>query len=97
MSRYFKRDGTPINMIEWAKLFDDIEYKIVKRDDLKCGCHVSTVWLGLDHSFSDVAPLIFETMVFPEESQARYSTEKKAEAGHKVTVINHSCDKKIKV
>ena len=54
--------------------------------------HVSTVWLGLDHSFSldrDRPPVIFETMVFTEFGGGgdvycqRYSTEKQALRGHK--------------
>lgn len=32
------------------------------------------VWLGLDHRYGEGSPLIFETMVFPE--QARQETRK---------------------
>lgn len=48
--------------------------------------HVSTIWLGLDHSFcSDGPPLIFETMVFGDGGpleQERYSSEADAVRGH---------------
>lgn len=50
---------------------------------------VSTVFLGIDHNFSDTGePLLFETMVFGGESeeQIRYSTWEQAEAGHREVV-----------
>ena len=54
---------------------------------------VSTVFLGIDHQFGDGPPLLFETMVFPKNENAkmglwhdldqeRYSTWDEAEAGH---------------
>lgn len=50
---------------------------------------ISTVFLGLDHSFFDGPPLVFETMIFggPEDGfMNRYSTWKEAEEGHKKAV-----------
>lgn len=49
--------------------------------------HVSTVFLGIDHSFRPGKPLLFETMVFTpdpdwQDYQERYSTWSDAEAGH---------------
>ena len=52
---------------------------------------VSTVDLGLDHSFGDGPPLYYETMIFKKkddeidwggEYQERYSTEEQAIIGH---------------
>jgi hypothetical protein len=47
---------------------------------------VSTVWLGLDHSWGEGPPLIFETMVQTAigewAEQWRYHTEEQAVAGH---------------
>lgn len=49
---------------------------------------MSTVWLGIDHSFGSGPPLIFETMVFSSKDDfhdldcERYSTETQALAGH---------------
>ncbi len=46
---------------------------------------VSTVWLGLDHSFRGGPPLIFETMIFGGEHDlwcTRYTTEEDAVRGH---------------
>ena len=54
---------------------------------------VSTVFLGLDHSFSQNGPpILFETMVFTnsksfaDEHMERYSTKAAALIGHQVAV-----------
>ena len=46
---------------------------------------VSTVFLGIDHSFGLGEPILFETMVFEGhgEYQKRYSTWEEAEEGHR--------------
>ena len=75
-------------MIEWARDIEKEENKIVKQTVLPNGKWVSTVWLGLDHSFGEGPPLIFETMVFPKKGDygdldmERYSTEEKSKIGH---------------
>jgi hypothetical protein len=84
---YYNRKGEPIELMKWARLFENIDYKVVQQDQLP-GVLVSTVWLGLDHSFGGTTPLIFETMTFPtaesglEQEQDRYSTEREAREGH---------------
>lgn len=66
--------------------------------DITPGCHVSTVFLGLDHRFIDEgAPLLFETFVFGgplDMRMNRYSTWSKAERGHKsmVAQVRAACD-----
>ena len=90
VSRYYDRHGNPITLEQWAQLFKNDEYKRVYGTviDTPGGqILVSTVWLGLDHSFwPDLPPLIFETMVFDEHGNAvlqdRYTTEGEAKAGH---------------
>jgi hypothetical protein len=49
---------------------------------------VSTVFLGLDHSYSGHTPLLFETMVFgmDDEIQERWTTWDEAEKGHKAVL-----------
>lgn len=51
---------------------------------------VSTVHLGLDHSYGDGPPLIFESMIFDADGigneQDRYSTEEQAREGHSAMV-----------
>lgn len=66
---------------------------------------VSTVFLGLDHSFGFGPPLIFETMIFGkggwcDEYCDRYSTWQEAEAGHRkacMTVNLHPVQRVAKV
>jgi hypothetical protein len=92
---FYGRDGKPIlgGVLEWAKLFEDADYKIVSQTTLEDRTLVSTVWLGFDHNiFNDGPPIIFETMVFAppgkEELErdvfdcVRYTTEVLALKGH---------------
>lgn len=60
----------------------------VARTDLS-DSWVSTVFLGLDHSFSGGPPVLFETMIFGgkhDDFQDRYLTWDAAEAGHERAV-----------
>lgn len=72
-------------------------YRRVAADDLTL-CWVSTVWIGLDMGWPKEGeigkhkPLIFETMVFPNDDMLerdceRYSTEAEAMAGHARMVL----------
>jgi len=70
----------------WAKAFEKGADRVVKRETVAPGVDVSTVFLGLDHSFGiGGPPLVFETMVFGgvnDQDMDRYSTWEEAEAGH---------------
>jgi len=97
---YYLKDGTPIHdTLEWAKLMEDIKYRRVAKTTLPNKLWVSTVWLGLDHSFLRTGPpLIFETMVFRNSEsidETRYSTWAQAKAGH-IDMV-HKWEKKVKV
>lgn len=94
--RYYKRDGTPYPntseneaLFAWAKDLENLEYKRVEWTEIG-NVQVSTVWLGLDHSFGiGDKPLIFETMIFGGIHggyQERYSTEEEAQEGHRKAV-----------
>jgi|SRR3990167_1170054 len=79
----------PASLTEWGKWFQTARKKrIVKQVTLLNGYYLSTVFLGLDHSFGRGKPLLFETMVFiskdnlDEQDRARYTTWKEAEKGH---------------
>ena len=95
-TRYYDREGKPLELFAWASLFEDIPYKRIAKDVLPDGTEVSTVWLGLDHNFGfGGPPLIFETMVFAatedgslgdELATERYATEEQAKAGHEAMV-----------
>lgn len=91
--KYYDRDGVAITIEEWASLMEnDPSYKVVKQD-CSNGILVSTVWMGLNHSFFSGNPIqIFETMVFCDDEtdpnhldQIRYSTEQEALGGHWAT------------
>ena len=106
MSNWYDKEGKlligddiEVGSPEWVKgmqkveeLLSNREYKIIKQECTPGKEYwVSTVWLGLDHSFTGGKPLIFETMVFDGErhnnrgsdyAQKRYSTEEEALRGH---------------
>lgn len=99
MGAYYDRDGRPISLAAWLALLGSPGAKRVALTQV--GPYmVSTVWLGLDHSFGAGDPLIFETMVFPAEGwadpternpafefQDRYASEQRAREGHAETVL----------
>ena len=93
---YYGRDGEPITQNEWSRAMRQPRHigntRIAR-------CWVSTVWLGLDHSWVfGGPPIIFETMIFvprykdrgrvssPQDWQTRYSTEDQARLGHERVV-----------
>lgn len=81
MSRYFDMQGNPMSFKDWVAAFEASNRTIARTEVGER--YVSTVWMGLDHSFSEGPPLIFETMVFPEcELCERYSTLEEAKEGH---------------
>ena len=67
----------------WAKWFETTDRHLA--EDKIGDVRVSTVFLGLDHSFFGGKPLLFETMIFGgnnDQYQARYPTKEEALAGH---------------
>jgi len=83
---YYDKDGLEIDVDEWTELFSDKQYQIIQQD--KIGNNfISTVWLGLNHSWNGGGIKIFETMVFNdseeiEQDMERYETEAEAIRGH---------------
>ena len=94
---YFDRQGKPLELMEWSRLCDDDNYKIVKQEWVG-DYFVSTVWIGLNMNIWKGHKLIFETMIFPKdkidllkddplfEYQDRYATEEQALIGHEEAV-----------
>lgn len=87
-------DGrTPIpepDVVKFYKWFDDIDNRFVRCQTVH-GHFISTVFIGVDHSFGRGDPELWETMVFPSDSLAqvycdRYSSYKDAIIGHKKAV-----------
>lgn len=77
------------DLLTWAEWFEQTANRIIDVDhvqDVSGEVRVSTVFLGIDHSFGDGEPLLFESMVFggtSDQYQERYTTIEAAEAGHK--------------
>ncbi|MFC5996924.1 hypothetical protein ACFQE5_22190 [Pseudonocardia hispaniensis] len=87
MSGYYDRQGNPITLDDWVATFRHNDGRVAL--DTVGAVTVSTVHLGIDHSFGSGRPLIFETMVLGgplDEEQARYSSEVEAVAGHQQVV-----------
>ena len=89
---YYGPDGQPMTMEEWAaaRSRDDDslwqKHHLVTKTD---SAEVSTVWLGMDHSWGDGPPLIFESLVFGgalADEMDRYSTWREAQNGHAALV-----------
>ncbi len=93
------------NLLAWANWFETANRHIAKNDIgiptwkfwlskiLKIKrwepIYISTVFLGLDHSFGEGPPLLFETLVFGgkhDQEMNRYSTKKEAMKGHEEIV-----------
>ncbi len=88
--RYYKltkdKKVVPVSMEEALRGYGE-DRRVDYTED--ANYNVSTVFLIVDHNFSDNGPpLIFETMVFPldsmgEQEMERYSTWEEAKEGHK--------------
>lgn len=91
-STEYKLDGHKVvpcdDLIEWAKWYGKADRKVA--GDKVGDVSVSTVFLGLDHNFTDFGdPILFETMVFGgahDQYCERYSTWDEAEKGHRKMV-----------
>lgn len=93
MNRYYILEGhIPVScddIFSWAKSFEVNKRRVALTKGFNL--RVSTVFLGLDHSFGFGPPLLFETMTFrkgwDEIGCERYSTWLEAEAGHRQACI----------
>lgn len=96
MQCYILIGQTPVpvdDWVEWARWFESADRRVALT---RIGpFEVSTVFLGLDHSFGDGEPLIFETMTFLcggedcegcNECDGRWSTWTEAEQAHRQAV-----------
>lgn len=87
-NRLYALDGkNPVRVTsveEWGRLMKDMLRHVALTE--RGGIRVSTVFLGLDHSFSDDGPpVLFETMVFGgpmDGEQRRCGTWEEAEKQH---------------
>lgn len=82
-------EGNPVpcDLLTWAKWFEVAERHVA--DDVVGPSRVSTVFLGLDHSFGEGRPVLYETLVFEgplDREMCRYSTKEEALAGHRAMI-----------
>lgn len=94
--KFYVLDGkTPravADMMEWAAWMETADRQVMNTV-LVDGSRVSTVFLGLDHSWRAYGPpILFETMIFADDGEseimARYSTWAEAMEGH-MEVLQH--------
>ena len=84
--RYVLKHGVPTlepDLMKWATWLDTDE-RIIQKTTVG-DAEVSTVFLGLNHQYSDGPPILFETMVFGgylDQEMDRYPTEIDARTGH---------------
>jgi hypothetical protein len=75
------------DLIKWAKWFQAADRKVAHTEI--GNSDISTVFLGMDHSFDGGVPVLFETMIFGgalDGFQKRYRTWSEAEEGHRQAV-----------
>jgi hypothetical protein len=75
---YYHRDGKPITLdpllgiaevVQWATYFENTDRK-VRTTITPYRERLSTIFLGIDHSFDPTGPpIIFETMLFPPDPE----------------------------
>lgn len=96
MIRHYTLDaaGNPVqcdDLLEWAQWMQDAERTVALTHFGDGSIDVSTVFLGLDHSFGRAAPVLWETMVFVKEGVTiegiagymdRYTSREDALQGH---------------
>lgn len=76
------------DIIKWGHMFESAD-RVVAKSDVGNGVRVSTVFLGLDHSYGEGPPLLFETMIFGGVHagyEERCSTWDEAEKQHQIAV-----------
>lgn len=80
------------DLLEWARWYETADRRV--QQDYVGAIFVSTVFLGLDHSFAfdrNAPPILFETMVFGgvyDGDMYRYSTWEQAELGHALVLAD---------
>ena len=76
------------DVVVWGRWFETAK-RHVNQTELPNNVRVSTVFLGIDHSFDGGVPILFGTMIFGgehDEYQERYATWEEAEVGHQRAV-----------
>ena len=91
MSDYYELIGQTVvpvgDVLDWARSLETTDRRVAHTTVLGM-CHVSTVFLGMDHNWGGGRPLLFETMAFWHGEggyeQERCSTWLEAQAQHSI-------------
>lgn len=92
MNKYILDDnGNPLvetDLLTWARWMETADRRVAYTDTGES--RISTIFLGMDHAFSEQEPpILYETMIFGglhDQYQQRYATRAEALAGHAVAV-----------
>ena len=97
---FWDKDGNVIGVYQWGRYMEDDAYRVLKQDHCHGRYYISTIWLGIDHTYerSLLAPLIFETKVFDKAARGleaeiiavHYATVPQAFRGHALQVSRWS-------
>ena len=89
MSKWYILDNNhnPVSapIMEAAQWMDENPNRKIVKQEYVDDIHVSTVFLGLDHSWTGKIPVLWETMIFGGEHdnyQERYTSYQDALEGH---------------
>jgi hypothetical protein len=75
--------------LEAVKWLEDNNHRRVVKQEHIGDIFISTVFLGLDHSWNSDIPVLWKTMIFEGEHdqyQKRYTSHKDALEGHKIAL-----------
>ena len=92
MPRFYSRDLEELSVGEWVVLAQSPVYRWLAKTD-SARVQVSTVWTGVDYSFSRFDPHVFETMVRGTDFEeiSRWRCEGEALAGHQELAQRYGC------
>lgn len=93
MADYYDPDGNELTLLEWSQMFEarhhgndhDWWKRTTSAEVAGKLVTISTVWLGLNHSFDPKKIEIYETMIFSGDDDGdmyRYATREEAWAHH---------------
>lgn len=100
MEDYYDKEGKEITLLKFGELFEDVNYRIIQQTIVD-HYTVSTIWLGVNHNWTDGPPIIFETMVFSsveddvnDQWKEMYTTLQNAKDGHE-WIVNKLKNKEV--
>lgn len=93
LGMYILEKGKPkseTDILKWGRWMET--YNRIMERNMIGNVMISTVFLGIDHSFGEDKPVLYETMIFGsklkpiKDFQVRYCTLKEAQKGHAYAV-----------